>query len=299
MKESLSVKRSVIAFILIDLFLLISYSSSFAQNYPQENIFSTENRAAFGNYLFYDKDYLRAIHEFRESLKSINNDTLRYKIGISLFNMSRFSEASDNFKSLFFTSKLSQEAKLEFYRAEFFSDDYGNFRLLSEQTNYLPQVYSKEIMKLKQISYLMQNVSLPDSVEFISAFDDNEKEEINNFYLRKKDPPFKNRTKAAIMSAVIPGSGKVYAGEVGDGITTFLLTGLFIYLAVDNFNKDRAPRAWLFTALAAFFYGGGVYGSAAAVDNYNAMIRFNFDNELNLYLNKKQYFLPTPKYLCD
>ena len=154
-------------------------------------------------------------------------------------------------------------------------------------------------MKLKQISYLMQNVSLLDSIEFISAFDDSEKKAINEFYIWKKDPPFKNRTKAAIMSAIIPGSGKIYAGEVGDGITTFLLTGLFVYLAVDNFNKDRAPRAWLFTALAAFFYGGGVYGSAAAVDNYNAMIRFDFDNELKLYLNKKKYFLPTPKYLYD
>jgi len=299
LKENLSVKRSVITFILIDLFLLIIYSSSLAQNYPDENVFSAENRAAFGNKLFREKDYLRAVNEFRESLKSINNDTLRFRIGISLFNMNRFSEASDNFKGLFFTSKLSQEARLEFYRTEFFSGDYRNFRLLTEQTNYLPQVYSKEIMKLKQISYLMQNVSLPDSNEFISAFDKNEKEEVNSFYLWKKDPPYKNRTKAAIMSAVIPGSGKIYAGEVGDGITTFLLTGLFVYLAYDNFNKDRAARAWLFTALAAFFYGGGVYGSAAAVDNYNAMIRFDFDNELKIYLNKKQYFLPTPKYLCD
>ena len=101
------------------------------------------------------------------------------------------------------------------------------------------------------------------------------------------------------MSAIIPGLGKVYADEIGDGITGFLFTGLFTYLAVDKFQKDQTTSGWLFTALAAFFYGGNIYGSATAVQNYNASIKFNFDNEVNFYLNKRDHFLPKPKYLCE
>ena len=101
------------------------------------------------------------------------------------------------------------------------------------------------------------------------------------------------------MSALIPGLGKIYADEVGDGITAFLLTGLFTYLAVDKFQNDHTASGWLYASIAAFFYSGNIYGSATAVQNYNAGIKFNFDNEVKLYLNKKDQFIPTPKHLCD
>jgi hypothetical protein len=84
----------------------------------------------------------------------------------------------------------------------------------------------------------------------------------------------------------------MYVGEWGDGITGFLLTGLFAFLAYDNFKADQNTRAWIFTGIGAFFYAGNIYGSIAATQIYNAKINFDFQNGLNLFLQQENYFLP-------
>ena len=264
-----------------------------------DNLFSSNNRKIFGDYLFYNRDYLRAIDEYNAVLNNLSNDTLQYKIGLSYFFMGRYFDAERNYEKLFASSFLSEEAKLEYFGSLFYLGDYDNFRNEIFVEENFPLTYSNELNRLKAYSYLMDDSALPPESEMLSKFDDTDRKKIIEFYSWKQEPPYKSSTKAAIMSAIIPGLGKVYAGEIGDGITAFLFTGLFTYLAVDKFEKDQNTSAWLFTALAAFFYGGNIYGSAAAVQNYNASIKFNFDNEVKLYLNKRNHFLPKPKYLCD
>lgn len=267
--------------------------------YLDDDLFSISSRKVFGNYLFCENDYLRAITEYRIVLEKTKNDTLRYKIGLGYFKMGQYNQAEENYSILFNKSELAEEAKLEYYRTLFFKGNYSEFRNKFDQKDNFPQLYSLQLKKLGAYSQLMDDSVLPGKEELLIKFSNSESENVEKFYSWKKDPPYKSPTKAAIMSAIIPGLGKVYADEIGDGITGFLLTGLFTYLAVDKFQKDQTTSAWLFTAIAAFFYGGNVYGSAAAVQNYNASIKFDFDNEVKLYLNKQNYFLPPPKYLCN
>ena len=285
-------------FHLVSLLILLTKSSIFAQ-FENNELLSINNRKIFGDHLFCENDYLRAIDEYNIVLKHSWNDILQYKIGLSYFYMGRYFTAENNFMKLFQSNILSDEAKLEYYRAIFYLGDYPVFRQRLDIEEYFPTRYSIGLNRLKAYSYLMDDSELPAELKFLSKFDDTDKKSIIELYSWKKDPPYKSPTKAAIMSAIIPGLGKVYADEVGDGITAFLFTGLFTYLAVDKFQKDQTTSAWLFTALAAFFYGGNIYGSATAVQNYNASIKFNFDSEVKLYLNKRNHFLPKPKYLCE
>ena len=282
----------------LTLLLLPSKSSIIAQSLNND-LLSANNRKIFGDHLFCEKDYLRAIDEYSSVLKHSWNDILQYKIGLSYFYMGKYFTAENNFTKLFTSNILLDEAKLEYYRAIFYLGDYPVFRRRLDNKENFPTRYSFELNRLKAYSYLMDDSELPAETELLSKFNDTDRKSIIEFYSWKKDPPYKSPTKAAIMSAIIPGLGKVYADEVGDGITAFLFTGLFTYLAVDKFQKDQTNSAWLFTALAAFFYGGNIYGSATAVQNYNASIKFNFDSEVKLYLNKRDHFLPKPKYLCE
>ena len=150
---------------------------------------------------------------------------------------------------------------------------------------------------MKQISLLKEDNILPNTNEIVNLFSENDKIELIKFYLRKQNPEYKSPTTAALLSTVVPGLGKIYAGEIGDGITSFLFTGVLGFLAYDNFRANHDFRAWLFTGLAAWFYGGNIYGSAAAVQNYNAGIKFNFQNDFDVYLNSKNYFFPTYDFL--
>ena len=72
---------------------------------------------------------------------------------------------------------------------------------------------------------------------------------------------------AGALSAVVPGLGKVYAGNFGEGIASFLLTGSLIAITAENWIKE-SPTNWKTIAaglLSAVFYVGNIYGSVASV----------------------------------
>lgn len=278
------------------IFLFIYYFASiitFGQTRSAEiNFFSTGNRLSFGSYLYYEKDYLRALNEFREFLKYENRDTIRFKFAQCFLKIGRFREAADNFKSLFFNSSLKDESRLAFLEAQFRTGDLKNFRTIAKQDNYTTGKYLLEIDRLYYITNLMDNSILPDTNIFLSAFPDSIKSDIRKFYLRKKYPDYKNPVTAALLSSIIPGLGKIYVGEVSDGLTSLIATGVLTFLAVNNFKQNHDFRGWLFTGLAAFSYAGNIYGSAAAAQIFNAGIKFNFDNDVKIYFEKRNYFLP-------
>ncbi len=284
---------------LLQFFLfLVATGNIYAQRTAADDLFSVNNRIAFAEYLFCAEDYLRAVVEFREVLKSSANDTARFRIGYALNKMNRYREAEDNLKGLFFSSQLSEEARLEFYKSNYFGKDFIDYGDLLEYNNYLPEKYHSVLLKTYHNKLLLQSRSLPDSSTFFSVYNSDEKEELLKFYMMKKRPGYKNETTAALLSAVLPGAGKVYSNETGDGITSFLFTGILTFLAVNNFQNDHKIRGWIFTGLAAYFYAGNIYGSAAAAQNFNAGIKFNFEKEFILFLDGKNHFFPEYNFLC-
>lgn len=279
--------------------LIVSFaltSPAFAQ-VDSDNLFSVENRLEFGNYLFCEKDYLRALSEYRYYLQQANDDTVRFKIAMALAEMGSYNESIDNFKGLFYNSDLSMIARLEYYKTSFLKNSSSSFRKLVESKKYFGDDIADPVAKLYHIS-LMKDGIIEDSVQFISAFKQDEKENIAPFYSRKKNPGYKDEDLAGILSALLPGLGKVYADETGDGITSFLFTGVLTFLAINNFNNDHPARGWIFSGLAAYFYAGNIYGSIAAAQNYNVGVNFRFDSELNLYLSDKNWFIPKHGFLC-
>lgn len=253
--------------------------------------FSINNRKSFADHLFKEKDYLRAVDEYRAILKKENDDSLKFKIGIGLFRIGDYTQAADYFRSLFFNPDFLVHAEYEYYKCYFFSNNFDQFRYLVESRYFYPFQFDGEINRLKQISIILEPDLIPDSLEFANSFGGGIKKDMIEFYERKKYPDKKNPTTAALLSAVIPGSGKIYTGEIGDGITALILTGVCAYLAYDNFNANHDFRGWLFSGLTAFFYAGNIYGSATSAHLYNAQVKINFYTELNLYLKKNEYFL--------
>ncbi|MDA3860936.1 MAG: hypothetical protein PF445_06895 [Melioribacteraceae bacterium] len=278
------------------LIYLLTINSLFAQNL--DNLLSDKNRIAFGNYLFCEHDYLRAIDEFDFVLKTQWDDSLQFKIATSYYRMMLFDRAYIEFKKIQVNSLLFKQSQYEQYRTLFMSNNYVLLQKVIDNSTSKSEI-PLELLHLKNSSILLRDIQLPLKNGFISAFGKDDRTKISEFYDWKYDLPYKSPALATIMSAIIPGSGKIYAEEVGDGITAFLLTGLFTYLAVDKFQNNHNSSGWLYSSIAAFFYAGNVYGSATAVQNYNAGIKFNFDREVKIFINDRNQFLPTPKHLCN
>ena len=289
--------KNINQFIFTILLIIAPSAANFCQSsIKDQNLFSPNGRLRFGNYLYLDKDYLRAAEEFKEYLKSESNDTIAFRLANSYFNINRYTEAADNFKGLFFSSQLAEEARLMFHESIFFRNDYKSLRGLTEERTYSSSKYAKEIERLKYISYFLDNSPLPDENVVLKNFPDSVQSRLIDFYQQKKFPKYKSPTTAALLSSIIPGAGKIYTGEIGDGITSLITTALTAFLAVTNFKADHQFRGWLFTGLSAFFYAGNIYGSAASAQIYNARIQFNFDKEVKVFFEQRNYFLPKIDY---
>lgn len=271
------------------LFQIIISAAVLAQNI---NFNSPENIRLFADFLFCDRDYLRAIDEYEKYLSYSDEDTIRFKIALAFSAIGDQYNAIKNFNSLQETSKLYQISRIEELKSLFNLKQFSQLNSKANELNQLKSDYSDIAKKIVNLSYLLNNESMPSEKIFLEPFDVQEKTIVQNFYFQKTNSDYKSEVLAGVYSAIIPGLGKIYTENYSDGITSFLLTGLFSYLAYTNFNNDHPVRAWIFTLAGAGFYAGNVYGSIASAQIFNAKINFDFINDVYSFIEEKKYFIP-------
>jgi hypothetical protein len=98
---------------------------------------------------------------------------------------------------------------------------------------------------------------------------------------------------AGCLSAVVPGLGKVYAGNNGQALATFLTCGLFGAIATENIIKQgiKNPQSIFFTGMFGLFYIGNIWGSALSVQLVKT--EKQFENKHNILVGLK---LPISKF---
>jgi hypothetical protein len=77
------------------------------------------------------------------------------------------------------------------------------------------------------------------------------------------------RVTAALLSAVLPGTGKAYCGRGADGLQSLLIVGTATWLACRGFERDgrRSIEGWGALGVGTIFYAGGILGAAASADS--------------------------------
>lgn len=255
---------------------------------------STENIKIFADHLFCEEDYLRAMIEYGR-LTGLPNDTIQIKLALSSLRI------EDN-NALNYLNRVKRNSAF-YYEAEmeklvlFFKQNKLN--LIEERlAEDFPKPFIINALKLYNISYLFnEGFPIPEE-RFLVPFDKTEKEIVKRFYSFKTDPPYKSPLTAGILSAIIPGAGKIYTKNYGDGITAFIATTLFAYLSYTNFENDHDFRGWLFAGVGGLFYAGNIYGSVASAKIFNAKINFEFKEGLKLFLEERNYYSPEYNF-CD
>ena len=97
--------------------------------------------------------------------------------------------------------------------------------------------------------------------------------------------PRKSETLAGIMSAVVPGSGYIYAEHYGDGITAFLINALAIAGTVTAVHNENYAVAVIVGGIGLPFYFGNIYGSANAANKWNIAVRNELRNRISVTLD--------------
>jgi TM2 domain-containing membrane protein YozV len=263
------------------------------KSFPQQIDFqSPENIKLFADFLFCEKDYLRSIGEFEKYLMVVDNDSIRFKVALSYSYINDYAAAINKFRLTKITSPFYDQSRFEILKSLYLQNKDSLFYSSSELLINSSSIYSNNAHRLRNTTYLLIKNELIEKEKLLIPFLDQEKQALSDFYDFKKDPPYKSETTAVLLSIFIPGAGKLYTKNYGDGITAFLLTGLFSYLAYTNFEHNHPARAWIFTALGAGFYAGNIYGSAASAQIFNAKVDLNFKEGVKLFLEQKEYFAP-------
>lgn len=300
----------------VGLLFLFAYSQIIL---PQSFDFnSSENIKKFANYLYCTDDYIRAISEYErylltndKSIFPVDYDTIRYKISVSQINLKKYDEASHNLE-LLFNSNLKDESILQYCKTNYLNNKLNyivnNYNLLDSNKSISSLKYYNQLniyyiisqLKLQNSFSLDDEKKLENNLDNIFILNNNEKEKVKSFISFKVKPDYKNPVKAGVLSTLLPGSGKIYTKNYGDGITAFILTSIFTFLSIDNFNSNHNFKGFLFGGIGLFFYGGNIFGSVTSAKIYNTRKDFQFNNQIDKFLEQKNYFIPKEiEFKCE
>lgn len=271
------------------IYFLISLSLFPTFLLPQDSsLFNAEKRKTFADYLFCEKDYLRASDEY-EAVNNVNqNDSIKYKIGLCHFKMNDYGKARNYFIQLE-NSSLNEESRLLLLKIAFLHSDGNNE---SAESSFKNEEYKTASLRLATAIKIKERITQTNLISLGNILNENNKANFNNIFLNKERWQRKSPFAAALFSAMVPGAGKIYTENYGDGITSLLVTGLFSFLCYENILAGHPTRAWIFAGLTGFFYWGNVYGSYISARNYNLEKEEELNSEFQSYLSSKNYFVP-------
>ena len=202
-----------------------------------------------------------------------DSDTLQYLRGWAAYSARRLEDAAAAFDKV--------PADSPFHDKSIFYDvisnvHLGNYRRGAE----LLRGYSGPYKELKSLEEAGIALLEGRAADFITASDgftysqyaltDSERQ-LQGIYNERYYGRSKSPAVAAAASALVPGLGKVYAGELAEGISSFLTVGSFAAITAENWAK-HGPKNWktiLFGALGTVFYFGNIYGSYVSVSIHN------------------------------
>lgn len=262
---------------------VIISTSIFAQTNPLK---TARNIRLFADYLCCEQDYLRAAEEYKKLLNTFTSDTILYKTAKCYSIIGDYDEAEKFFSRIDSSSIFLNNAIRELGKIYYLSKDELSLNKISGKNEFA----MSDLIKLK-IALMLGSNKINYNLTELLPENDSDFEVFNKLMYERQNPDYKSELIAGILSAIIPGSGKIYTEEYGDGITSFILTGLFSYLAYDYFRHQHKFRGYLFSTITAGFYLGNVYGSVASAQIFNAKVEFSFLEKLSDFLIKRNYFV--------
>ena len=96
--------------------------------------------------------------------------------------------------------------------------------------------------------------------------------------------PLKSPPLAGTLSAILPGSGQVYAERYKDGAMAFLVNSLFIAGTIVSLDNENYALAAIVGGVGLPFYIGNIYGAANSAKKWNLSLSKNIHNNLSISL---------------
>jgi len=280
------VKRTFILIILCVLSLNIS-----AQ-------YSIKQRFEFVHHLIKSNDFKEALIELDYLEGKTTSDSLYYLKGWSLYSLKQLTNSADNFKKVSRTSTFYHKSHFFAAYSYVHTRNYKDAKRILNQIELTPQTRQLQDFESSGIALLERDFDLYETVSLKSKhiLPALQTEVIN---LTKLHASLKNRKPkkmwlAGLMSAIVPGSGKMYAGKTGEGIASLLMVGSTGLVTWENHRKlgVKNLKTILFGSIFTIFYVGNIYGSVFSVKISNEEFNHEMDQKIlfNLHIPLRNIF---------
>ena len=247
-----------------------------------ENVFSADRILAFAAVLMRQKEYYRAITEYRRFLYRFPYDKRRamayFRVGLAFYRGTDYGEAlkvfgkvAESYPDVAY-GKLARlwQGECLMIQGQFEAAEnlYGVVSLsLDGETPGEHAVYRRAWASLYQQEWREARErfqSLPGNSSFGETA----------HYIAEEIPHMENSSRkspllAGVLSAAVPGSGQLYLGRRGDAWLAFVLNGLFVAGIIEALNQDQPAVAGMLGLFEAGWYAGNIYSAVNGAHKYN------------------------------
>jgi hypothetical protein len=224
------------------------------------------------------------------------NDSINYLKGWSLYSLNRLTSSSDFLLKV--TTQSSLYLKSHFFAAYNYAQtgDFDKATEVLDKTEFNAEnLVSLKNFQTAGIKLLQYNI--PSFEKWLSKTDRNDIEinesagNLLNISEEIKNHKSKSSMVAGLLSGIIPGAGKLYAGKKGAAISAFLSSATLGLVTWENYRKNGLNdfKTLAFGTAFAVTYIANIYGSVFTVrilkseykENVKNTILFNLHIPLN------------------
>lgn len=229
--------------------------------------------------------YLLAKDENKDAITLISqlqnryNDSIQNQLELPFWKGMAFYSLKKLDSCTYYFSKVNPKSKFATKSLFLSGISYSYLKNIQQAEKTFKSIESKDSLMLSTRTFELAGISLLK--RNFSAFDSLSKFFSEQYYpLQKQQSNFKDYQqiikqqhrktplKAALLSAIIPGLGKLYVGgQIGQGVSTFLQNAILGFQAYEGLRKDgvASPRFIIYGGLFSLFYIGNIWGSAVSV----------------------------------
>ncbi len=248
-------------------------------------------------------EYYRAITEYKKFLilfpDSVKTDYVLSQMGMAYYKGEEYAPAVRSFSDLIQKYPQSEYAPkcyyfegLSYWKLKKYEDSRKAFQALAEAysgSDYAPlALIAGSLLALERENI---DASMKGLERLVDRYPEHpaskNAREARDLLAEYQKLPQKSQALAGIMSAVVPGSGYMYAEHYGDGITAFIINALFIAGTVTAICKENYAVGGIVGGVGMPFYIGNIYGSVNAAKKWNIGVRREFRDKIFISLDFK------------